>query len=152
MAGMGLPPKLRSARPHARTVRPAPSSSARAGFASDYIYRGVTLSDRKPAVGAGLEAALGLLYGGATVTSVKLPTQPAAEITMNGGVRPKLWEVQFDFGWTYFLYPGETVPVGVSAGIEYWEAAARADTRIGEALRVAGDHRVGDRQCRDRLP
>jgi len=111
---------------------------ARAGFASDYIYRGVTLSDRKPAVGAGLEAALGLLYAGATVTSVKLPTQPAAEITMNGGVRPKLRDIEFDFGWTYFLYPGETVPAGVSAGIEYWEAAARADTRIGEALRVAG--------------
>src|ERR1700743_2751999 len=27
---------------------------ARAGFASDYIYRGVTLSDHKPAVGAGV--------------------------------------------------------------------------------------------------
>jgi uncharacterized protein (TIGR02001 family) len=110
----------------------------RAGFVSDYIYRGVTLSDRKPAVGAGLEAALGLLYAGATVTSVKLPSQPAAEITMTGGVRPKLGDIDFDFGWTYFLYPGETVPIGVTAGIDYWEAAARADTKIGEALRVAG--------------
>jgi uncharacterized protein (TIGR02001 family) len=112
--------------------------NVRGGFASDYIYRGVTLSDRKPAVGAGLEAALGLLYAGATVTSVKLPSQPAAEITMSGGVRPKLWDIDFDFGWTYFLYPGETVPVGAFAGIDYWEAVARADTRIGEALRVAG--------------
>jgi uncharacterized protein (TIGR02001 family) len=112
--------------------------SARAGFASDYIYRGVTLSDRRPAVGAGLEAAFGLLYVGATVTSVALPSRPAAEITMSAGVRPKLWDIDFDFGWTYFLYPGETVPVGVAAGIDYWEAAARADTRVGEALRVAG--------------
>ena len=30
--------------------------SAKAGIASDYIYRGTTLSDRKPAVGAGVEA------------------------------------------------------------------------------------------------
>ena len=30
--------------------------SAKGGFASDYIYRGVPLSDRKPAVGAGIEA------------------------------------------------------------------------------------------------
>jgi uncharacterized protein (TIGR02001 family) len=112
--------------------------SGRAGFASDYIYRGVTLSDHKPAVGAGLEVALGLLYAGATVTSVELPSRPAAEITMSGGVRPKLWDINLDLGWTYFLYPGETVPVGVPAGIEYWEAAARADTRIGEVLRVAG--------------
>jgi uncharacterized protein (TIGR02001 family) len=112
--------------------------SARAGFASDYIYRGVTLSDRKPAVGAGLEAVLGLLYAGATATSVALPSRPAAEITTSAGVRPKLWDIDFDLGWTYFLYPGETVPVGVAAGIDYWEAAARADTRIGEMLRVAG--------------
>jgi uncharacterized protein (TIGR02001 family) len=112
--------------------------SARAGLASDYIYRGVTLSDHKPAVGAGLEASLGLLYGGATVTSVNLPTRPAAEITMSGGVRPQLWDIQFDFGATYFLYPGETAPVGGTAGIEYWEAGGRADTSIGEMLRVAG--------------
>jgi hypothetical protein len=79
--------------------------SGRAGFASDYIYRGVTLSDHKPAVGAGLEVALGLLYAGATVTSVELPSRPAAEITMSGGVRPKLWDINLDFGWTSFFIP-----------------------------------------------
>jgi uncharacterized protein (TIGR02001 family) len=112
--------------------------SARAGFASDYIYRGVTLSNRNPAVGAGIEATFGLFYAGGTVTSVNLPTRPAAEITMNGGVRPKLGDVQFDLGWTSFRYPGEIAPIGGTAGIDYWEAAARADTRIGEALRIAG--------------
>jgi hypothetical protein len=60
-----------------------------------------------------------------------------AEITLTGGVRPKLWGVDFDLYWTYFLYPGET-PGGATAGIEYWEAAARADYKIGEVLRVAG--------------
>jgi uncharacterized protein (TIGR02001 family) len=136
-AGLAVDVPVRAAP--RRDGAPSPFEfSARAGLASDYIYRGVTLSDRKPAVGAGLEGALGLLYAGATVTSVKLPSQPAAELTVNGGVRPQLWDIEFDFGWTYFLYPGETVPVGVAAGIEYWEAAARADTRIGDALRVAG--------------
>ena len=57
---------------------------------------------------------------------------------MAGGIRPKLWDINLDFGWTYFSYPGETPPPGVFAGIEYWEAAARADTKIGELLRVAG--------------
>jgi uncharacterized protein (TIGR02001 family) len=112
--------------------------SFRAGLASDYIYRGTTLSARQPAVGAAFEAALGLIYGGATVASVKLPTQPAAEISMSGGIRPKLGDVQFDFGATYYFYPGEIAPVDGSAGIEYWEALARADTTFGEVLRVAG--------------
>ena len=107
--------------------------SFRAGLASDYIYRGTTLSDRKPAVGAAIEAAFSVFYAAATVASVKLPSQPAAEITMSGGIRPTLGDVKFDLGWTYFPYPGETPPVGGSAGIEYWEALARADTKIGES-------------------
>ena len=136
-AGLAADAPVRIAPRHDEAVSPF-EFSARAGFASDYIYRGVTLSDHKPAVGAGLEATFGLFYGGATVTSVNLPTRPAAEITMNGGLRPKLGDVQFDFSWTSFRYPGETAPVGGTAGIDYWEAAARADTRMGEALHMAG--------------
>src|SRR5262245_63097533 len=52
-----------AAPPRATSTQDAAGSSlefsARAGFATDYIYRGVTLSDRRPVVGAGLEAALG---------------------------------------------------------------------------------------------
>jgi uncharacterized protein (TIGR02001 family) len=112
--------------------------SFRAGIATDYIYRGTTLSAHQPAVGAAFEAALGMLYGGGTIASVKLPSQPAAEISMAGGLRPKLGDVQFDLGATYFLYPGESPPVGVTGGINYWEAMARADTKLGELVRVAG--------------
>jgi uncharacterized protein (TIGR02001 family) len=112
--------------------------SARAGVATDYVYRGVTLSARQPAGGAAFELARGLFYGGAAVASVRLPTQPAAEVTLSGGVRPTLGNVQFDFGASYFAYPGETAPPGVTAGINYWEAVARADTQLGELLRVAG--------------
>src|SRR5262245_10534896 len=112
--------------------------SFRADVATDYIYRGTTLSAHQPAAGASFEAALGMFYGGATITTVKLPSQPVAEITMNGGIRPRLGDVQFDFGASYFSYPGETPPAGVTAGINYWEAVARADTKVGELLRVAG--------------
>ena len=73
----------------------------RGGLATDYIYRGVTLSDRKPAIGAAIEATYNLLYAGVTVASVKLPTQPAAEISMSGGIRPKLGTIEFDLGATY---------------------------------------------------
>ena len=105
--------------------------------ASDYIYRGVTLSDRKPAVGAAIEATYALLYAGVTVASVKLPTQPAAEISMSGGIRPTLGTVDFDLGVTYFRYPGED-PAAESKGIDYWEAAIRAETRLSESFRIAG--------------
>ena len=87
--------------------------SARGGFATDYIYRGTTLSDHRPAAGAAFEAtASGFFYAAARSASVKLPSQPAAEITMSGGVRPTLGNVTFDFGWTRFPYPGEIASAG----------------------------------------
>ena len=112
--------------------------SFRAGIASDYIYRGVTLSAHGPAAGAAFEAAFGVFYAGGTVATVKLPSQPAAEMSFAGGVRPKLGNVQFDFGVTSYIYPNETPPLGVAKGIDYWEAMARADTTLGGLLQVAG--------------
>ena len=113
--------------------------SARAGFASDYIYRGVTLSDHGPAAGAAVEARFGQLYAGATVASVRLPTQPAAELTMAAGIRPKLANIDFDLGVTRFSYPAERLP-GVTNGIDYWEAVIRGDRRVSESIRVASGY------------
>lgn len=107
----------------------------RGGLATDYIYRGTTLSDHKPAVGAAVEAAFAQLYAGVAVASVKLPTQPAAEITMSGGVRQTIGSIDFDLGVSYFHYPGE---ISASPGTDYWQAAIRADKRIAESVRVAG--------------
>jgi uncharacterized protein (TIGR02001 family) len=110
--------------------------SARAGLASDYIYRGTTLSDRRPAVGAGIEASFASLYAGATAASVRLPTNPNAEFTVATGVRPTIGPVDFDVGWTYFSYPGKGLGPETPT-IDYWETALRADTRLGESWRAA---------------
>ena len=113
--------------------------SARAGAASDYIYRGTTLSDHGPAVGAAFEARFGALYAGTTAATVKLPTQPAAELTFAGGIRPKIANTDFDLGITYFAYPGERLP-GETNGINYWEAVIRGDRQIGEQIRIAAGY------------
>jgi Bacterial protein of unknown function (Gcw_chp) len=78
-------------------------------------------------------AGLGNFYGGSTITSVKLPTDPAAELSFSSGVRPSLSGIDFDFGFTYFLYPGEVS----NTGPDYWEFAARADKKLTEKVRVA---------------
>lgn len=109
--------------------------SGRAGFATDYVYRGTTLSDHKPAVGAAFEAAFAQFYAGVSVASVKLPTQPALEIALSAGIRQQIAGIDFDLGAIYFLYPGEAVG---SPGINYWEAALRADKKITDSIRVAG--------------
>lgn len=113
--------------------------SARAGVASDYIYRGTTLSDHGPAAGAAFETRFGQLYAGSTVATVKLPTQPTAELTFAGGIRPSFATIDFDLGVTYFAYPGERLP-GETNGINYWEAVIRGDRRIGDQFRVAAGY------------
>jgi hypothetical protein len=90
---------------------------ARARIVSDYIYRGTTLSAHEPAAGAAFEARFNQLYAGATVATVKLPTQPVAEFTMAGGFRPKIAGIDFDLGATYFRYPAEQRP-GATNGID----------------------------------
>ena len=50
--------------------------SFRAGIASDYIYRGTTLSAHKLAAGAAFEAARGIFYGGSTHRQCQAP-EPA---------------------------------------------------------------------------
>ncbi len=127
-----------AAEPNRATSANELEFSARAGFASDYIYRGTTLSDHGPAAGAAFEARFGQLYAGTTVATVKLPTQPVAEFTMTGGIRPKFANVDFDVGVTYFAYPGERLPG--ETGINYWEAVIRGDRSIGEGVRVAGGY------------
>ncbi len=107
-----------------------------AGLATDYIYRGTTLSAHNPSLGTAFEATFGQFYAGTTVRSVKLPTNPAAEVAIGGGIRPKFGDIGFDIGLTYYRYPGETP--GATSGTAYWETIARADYKISELLGVAG--------------
>jgi uncharacterized protein (TIGR02001 family) len=107
-----------------------------AGLATDYIYRGTTLSAHNATVGSAFEATFGQFYAGSTVRSVKLPTNPAAEVALAGGIRPKIGNIDFDIGLTYFLYPGE-MP-GATNGTAYWETLVRADYSISKSLGVAG--------------
>ena len=108
--------------------------SFRGGVATDYIYRGTTLSDHKPAAGGAIEATFGALYAGFAIASVKLPTQPTAEMTFIAGARRTIGDVDLDFGVSYFAYPGEIS----GTDTDYWQAAIRADKRINEVFRVAG--------------
>jgi uncharacterized protein (TIGR02001 family) len=108
--------------------------SIRGGVATDYIYRGTTLSDHKPAAGGAIEATFGALYAGFAIASVKLPTQPTAEMTFIAGARRTIADIDLDFGVSYFAYPGEMS----GTDTDYWQAAIRADKRINEVFRVAG--------------
>jgi hypothetical protein len=83
------------------------------GVMSDYNFRGISQSDRGMAGTFYVEGRANVspvlqLYGGTAVTSVKLPTDPAAEVDFYGGLRATVGPVTFDVGGIYYYYPKET--------------------------------------------
>jgi uncharacterized protein (TIGR02001 family) len=80
---------------------------------SDYIFRGITLSNHKPSVSAYFEPRYNVnpnlqLYAGISGESISFPNRAAAEIDFYGGFRPTFGKLALDFGFWYYWYPGDT--------------------------------------------
>lgn len=85
---------------------------------TDYNFRGISQTDRKPAVQGSAELQIydNLFYLGVFASNVDLATSPPAEIDFYGGIRPKFGPFTFDFGVIQYYYPGEKQfidPLGV---------------------------------------
>lgn len=94
------------------------------GIMSDYVFRGVTQSNHKPAVTAYFEPRYNIskdlqLYVGSAFSSISFANRASAEVDIYGGVRPTFGALSFDFGVWGYLYPGgtcvDTAPGGLGA-------------------------------------
>src|SRR5262245_36682710 len=79
---------------------------------SDYNFRGISQSDRGPAVTAYVETRYNVnpslqLYAGSQYWSVDLPTSPSCECDFYAGFRPTVGPLACDFGFIYYWYPRE---------------------------------------------
>jgi uncharacterized protein (TIGR02001 family) len=76
---------------------------------TDYNFRGISQTDRKPAVQASAEMQFynNLFYAGVFASNVDLVTSPDAEIDFYAGIRPKFGDLAFDFGILQYYYPSE---------------------------------------------
>ncbi len=76
---------------------------------TDYNFRGISQTDRKPGVVGYLEfqAFENFAYAGIAAYSVDLATKPGAEVDLTIGIRPKFGPFTFDFGVIQYWYPGE---------------------------------------------
>jgi len=91
---------------------------------SDYIFRGMSQTDKKPAVQAGLDLTYGILYAGVWASNVDFgPGVATAEVDLVAGIKPKLGPISFDFGVIYYAYPGAN---DSGAELDYWEVKAGA--------------------------
>jgi len=100
----------------APVIAPAPSPwdiAFGGGIMSDYNFRGISQSAHGVAGTAYIEPRINVndwlqLYAGIAGTSVKLPTDPSAEVDFYAGVRPTFGPIAFDLGFIYYWYPKET--------------------------------------------
>jgi uncharacterized protein (TIGR02001 family) len=121
---------------------------------SDYNFRGISQSDRGPAVSAYFEPRFNVnpnlqLYAGIAGSSVKLATDPSAEIDFYAGVRPTFGPVAFDFGFIYYWYPRERAIDGVVIAVpsanttisdtDFWEVYGKVAWTVNDVLTVGGN-------------
>jgi uncharacterized protein (TIGR02001 family) len=106
--------------------------------ASNYYYRGTTLSAHRPSVAAWVNLQNGWFYLTGEAYSVKLPTNPLAEIVLSGGIRPKVGPFDLDLALIYFLYPRER-PNGVTTETDYWEANGKVSHKLTTTTTLAAE-------------
>ncbi|MFT3996220.1 MAG: TorF family putative porin [Asticcacaulis sp.] len=74
---------------------------------NNYIWRGVTQSDKSAAVQAGIDYTNGTFYAGTWGSNVDFGTDASLELDFYAGVKPTVGNWSFDFGATYYSYPDE---------------------------------------------
>ena len=89
-------------------------------ISSNYVFRGVTQSNRNPSVSADFEPRYNVtkdlqLYVGSSFSSISFANRAAAEVDIYGGIRPTFGAAAFDFGVYGYLYPGGTCYYGAAA-------------------------------------
>jgi uncharacterized protein (TIGR02001 family) len=99
------------AKPIVAPPPPAWDLAFGSAIASDYVFRGITQSNRQPAVAAYFEPRYNInkdnqLYVGIGGASISFPNRAAGEIDFYGGWRPTVGAFAFDFGAWYYWYPG----------------------------------------------
>ncbi|ALK10285.1 Bacterial hypothetical protein (Gcw_chp) [Blastochloris viridis] len=103
-------------RANGKTVEAPPAPSIfdiafGASLASDYMFRGISQSNREPSVAAYFEPRLNVapnfqLYAGVAGASISFANRAAAEIDLYGGIRPTFGKLALDIGGIYYYYPG----------------------------------------------
>ena len=87
----------------------AHSTSANVGLFSDYIFRGISFTDEKPAIQGGFDYAHSSgLYAGTWASNLSIDGETNIEIDIYGGFANEFGEsgIGYDVGMVRYIYPG----------------------------------------------
>lgn len=100
--------------------------SANAAVVSDYRFRGLSLSDRDPAVQGGIDLEAGPFFAGAWASTIADYGGATAELDVYAGLQGDLAGLSWRGGAYAYLYPG-------GHGVDYLELAAGVERSFGPA-------------------
>jgi uncharacterized protein (TIGR02001 family) len=113
LAGQASAGDLFGAREGSIKDEPAPaearkfSYSINVGYATEYVFRGISLSNEDPMPFGGIDATYGIFYVGSWATGLDVGDFGSAEVDFYGGIKPVWGPVTFDFGVIYYSYPND---------------------------------------------
>lgn len=98
------------------------------GATSDYVFRGISLSDEKPEAQGSIDFTYGQFYGGAWASGVSGAGFEPFELDLYAGWKPVVGQFTFDFGIIGYLYPS------ADDALDYYEFKAAVSTEIVKSL------------------
>lgn len=106
-----------------------PTVTFNVGAASDYVFRGVSQTDKQGEVFGGADLSYGKLYAGTWISNVDFNNGTTMEYDLYAGVKPTLGPVALDVGVIYYGYANK--PSGPDEA--YWEAKIAGSIPVGKA-------------------
>ena len=108
--------------------------SGNVAFVSDYIVRGISLSNQNPAIQGGLDWDSGMgVYAGLWGSSVEFGNDASMELDVFTGYRGRVDALSYEIGATYYWYP-ETIEAGQS----FWDVHVDVGYDFGAAAVTFG--------------
>ena len=99
------------------------------GASTNYEFRGISQTDRKAQIFAGVDATYGKFYAGTWLSNVDFHNGTSAEYDFYAGFKPQAGPVTFDLGMIYYGYADK--PSGADEA--YYEYKAAASVPVGKA-------------------
>jgi uncharacterized protein (TIGR02001 family) len=106
-------------------------TTANISLTSDYVFRGVSLSDNGPAIQGGFDWASELLYAGVWGSSIS----DGMEVDLYAGVTPTTGPVEWNIGAVGYFYPGADDDI---AEYDYVEFVLSASMSLTEQISIGG--------------
>ncbi|MCC6913415.1 MAG: hypothetical protein IT566_06910 [Rhodospirillaceae bacterium] len=118
------------AHAHAQDTNPLPGTfTGNIAIVSDYIVRGISLSNQNPAIQGGLDWESGTgIYAGIWGSSVEFGNDASMEFDFFTGYRGRIDAFSYEIGATYYWYPETTV-----SGQSFWDVHVDAGYDFGPA-------------------